>query len=138
MDDIADEQEHALPSNEEGSMSLTIDGITYYTTNEAAHELGVQPNSLRTVVANGTIAVRYMEELGRNLIAADELERYRVERAGQKGWTTRKDPSYQPTNSRAAYFREYRRRRRQEAAEQKQTREQTQTHTTTELEEEHR
>jgi hypothetical protein len=138
MDDVANEQGRALPSKGEVSMPLTIDGILYYTTTEAAHELGVQPTSLRKVVANGTIAVRYMEELGRNLIAADELERYRVERAGQKGWTTRKDPSYQPTNSRAAYFREYRRRRRQEAAEQKQTREQTQTHTTTELEEEHR
>ncbi len=108
-------------------MPLTIDGITYYTTNEAAHELGVQPNSLRTVVAHGTIAVRYMEELGRNLIATDEVERYRAEHTGQKGWTTRKDPSYQPTNSRAAYFREYRRRKRQEAADQ--------THTTTETEE---
>jgi len=119
-------------------MPLTIDGTLYYTTTEAAHELGVQPTSLRKVVANGTIAVRYVEELGRNLIAADELERYRAERAGQKGWTTRKDPSYQPTNSRAAYFRAYRQRRRQEAAEQKQTRAQTQTHTTTEIEEEHR
>jgi len=121
MNDVADEQEHALPSKGEGSMPLTIDGITYYTTNEAAHELGVQPNSLRTVVAHGTIAVRYMEELGRNLIAADELERYRAERAGQKGWTTRKDPSYQPTNSRAAYFRAYRQRKRQETAEQAHT-----------------
>ena len=102
-------------------MPLTIDGIIYYTTNEAARELGVQPNSLRTVVAHGTIAVRYMEELGRNLIAADELERYRSEHAGQQGWTTRKNPSYEPTNSRAAYFRAYRRRKRQEAAERANT-----------------
>ena len=113
-------------------MPLTIDGITYYTTNEAARALGVQPNSLRTVVANGTIAVRYMEELGRNLIAADELERYRSEHAGQRGWATRKDPSYQPTTSRAAYFREYRRRKLREAAEQ------APTHTATEIEEEPR
>jgi len=138
MDDVADEQGRALPSKGEVFMPLTIDGTLYYTTTEAAHELGVQPTSLRKVVANGTIAVRYVEELGRNLIAADELERYRSEHAGQQGWTTRKDPSYQPTNSRAAYFRAYRQRKRQEAAEQKQTREQTQTHTTTEIEEEHR
>jgi len=98
-------------------MPLTIDGITYYTTTEAAHELGVQPTSLRKVVANGTIAVRHIEELGRNLIAADEVERYRSEHAGQQGWTTRKDPDYQPTTSRAAYFRAYRRRKRQEAAD---------------------
>jgi len=55
------------------------------------------------------------------------LERYRAERAGQKGWTTRKDPSYQPINSRAAYFREYRRRRRQETAEQAPTTTDTET-----------
>ena len=116
MDDAADEQSHAIPSKEEDSMPLTIDGITYYTTNEAAHALGVQPNSLRTVVANGTIAVRYIEELGRNLIAADEVERYRIEHAGQKGWAARKDPDYRPTASRAAYFRAYRQRKRQEAA----------------------
>jgi len=126
MDDVADEQGRALPSKGEVSMPLTIDGTLYYTTTEAAHELGVQPTSLRKVVANGTIAVRYVEELGRNLIAADELERYRAERAGQKGWTTRKDPSYQPTNSRAAYFRAYRQRKRQEMAEQ--------AHTTTDTE----
>jgi len=108
-------------------MPLTIDGTLYYTTTEAAHELGVQPTSLRKVVANGTIAVRYVEELGRNLIAADELERYRAERAGQKGWTTRKDPGYQPTNSRAAYFRAYRQRKRQETAEQAQTTTDTET-----------
>jgi len=126
MDDVADEQERALPSKGEVSMPLTIDGTLYYTTTEAAHELGVQPTSLRKVVANGTIAVRYVEELGRNLIAADELERYRGEHAGQQGWTTRKDPSYQPTNSRAAYFRAYRQRKRQETAEQ--------AHTTTDTE----
>jgi len=127
MDEVADEQGHTVPSKEEGSMPLTIDGITYYTTTEAAHALGVQPTSLRKVVANGTIVVRYVEELGRNLIAADEVERYRAEHAGQQGWTVRKDPNYQPTNSRAAYFRAYRRRKRQEAA--------AQAHTTTDTEE---
>ena len=113
-------------------MPLTIDGIIYYTTTEAAHELGVRPSSVRAAVANGAIAVRHIEELDRNLITTDELERYRTEHAGQRGWTTRKDPNYQPTTSRGAYFRAYRRRKLQEAAEQ------ARAHTTTETEEEPR
>ena len=118
-------------------MPLTIDGTLYYTTTEAARELGVQPGAVRDAVARGAIAVRHVEEIDRNLIALQDLERYRAERAGQQGWAARKDPTYQPTDSRAAYFREYRRRRRQEAAEQAQAHEQTQTHSTTEAGEEH-
>jgi len=134
---LAGERRHALPSMVEGLMPLTIDGTLYYTTTEAARELGVQPGAVRDAVARGVIAVRHVEEIDRNLIALQDLERYRAERAGQQGWAARKDPTYQPTDSRAAYFREYRRRRRQEAAEQAQAHEQTQTHSTTEAGEEH-
>ncbi len=117
----AGERRHALPSMMEGLMPLTIDGTLYYTTTEAARELGVQPGAVRDAVARGAITVRHVEEIDRNLIALQELERYRSEHAGQQGWTTRKDPSYQPTNSRAAYFRAYRQRKRQETAEQAHT-----------------
>ena len=134
---LAGERRHALPSIMEGLMPLTIDGTLYYTTTEAARELGVQPGAVRDAVARGVIAVRHVEEIDRNLIARQDLERYRAERAGQQGWAARKDPTYRPTDSRAAYFREYRRRRRQEAAEREQAREQTQTHPTTETGEEH-
>ncbi len=97
-------------------MPIVLDGALYYTTTEAAARLDVRPESLRDAVKRGRIRVRRLEDLNRNVIAADELERYRAEQAGGQGWAARKAPGYTPNTERAAYLREYRQRKRQGSA----------------------
>jgi excisionase family DNA binding protein len=93
-------------------MPLILDGVTYYTTKEAAEKLGIQHATLRGAVARRRIAVRRLPEMRRNLIAEDELERYRHEVAGTKGWTARKRPGYTPDERRRAYQQRWRERHR--------------------------
>src|SRR5919108_1121832 len=93
-------------------MPLILDGVTYYTTKEAAEKLGIQHATLRGAVARGRIAVRRLPELRRNVIAEDELERYRREVAGTRGWTARKRPGYMPDERRRAYQQRWRERHR--------------------------
>ena len=93
-------------------MPLILDGVTHYTTKEAAEKLGIQHATLRGAVARGRIAVRRLPELRRNVIAEDELERYRREVAGTKGWTARKAPGYTPDERRRVYQKRWRERHR--------------------------
>jgi predicted site-specific integrase-resolvase len=53
-------------------MPLILDGVTNYTTKEAAEKLGLQHATLRGVVARGRIAVKRLPELRRNLAAEEE------------------------------------------------------------------
>ena len=93
-------------------MPLILEGVTYYTTKEAAEKLGIQHATLRGAVARGRIAVKRLPELRRNVIAEDELERYRREVAGTRGWTARKRPGYTPDERGRAYQQRWRERHR--------------------------
>ena len=80
-----------------------IDG--YYTTKESADALGLSHVTMRGAVRRGVIAVKKVA--GRNLIPADEVERYRAEHLGQLGWDKRKAPGYTPNEKLRAYQRAY-------------------------------
>lgn len=82
----------------------------WYTTSEAAHELGLSASAMRDAVRRGAIRVERIH--GRlNGIRPDELARYREEHQGGNGWDKRRDPAYQPSKG-AQYARAYRERRR--------------------------
>jgi excisionase family DNA binding protein len=93
-------------------MPLVLEGRVYYTTKEAADRLDVEHASVRGAVARGSLAVHRIEELRRNLIAEEELERYKDEVLGGKGWSTRKAPDYTPNVKRREYQRAWRERKR--------------------------
>jgi excisionase family DNA binding protein len=82
----------------------------YYTTTEAARELGIKPASLRGAVMRGRIRV---ERLGdRNLVPVAELERYRAEVSGTRGWSERKEAAHMPNRDAAIRQRAYRERKK--------------------------
>jgi len=60
----------------------------YYTTTEAAALLGLQPPTVRDAVRRGRVTVERVG--GRNLITTAEIERYRAEVQGTRGWEERK------------------------------------------------
>jgi excisionase family DNA binding protein len=86
----------------------TIDG--YYTTREAAEELGLSHVTMRDAVRRGVIEVKKVAR--RSLIPAAEVERYKVEHRGQLGWDKRKAPGYTPNEKQRAYQRAYYQRRK--------------------------
>jgi excisionase family DNA binding protein len=86
----------------------TIDG--YYTTKEAADELGLAHGTMRDAVRRGVIAAKKVAR--RSLIPAAEVERYRAEHLGQLGWDKRKAPGYTPNEKLRAYQRAYYQRRK--------------------------
>jgi excisionase family DNA binding protein len=86
----------------------TIDG--YYTTREAADELGVSHVTMGDAVRRGVIDVKKVAR--RSLIPAAEVERYRAEHLGQGGWDKRKAPGYTPSEKQHAYQRAYYQRRK--------------------------
>ncbi len=58
-----------------------------YTVNEAARLLELTPGAVRNAIHRGALAVDQSIP-GRNFIAAAEIERYRREVLGRKGWAT--------------------------------------------------
>lgn len=96
-------------------MPLVLDGRLYYTTKEAANYLGLDHATVRGAVMRGRIAARRLGELRRNVIAFDDLERYKADVSGQKGWEMRKAPGYSPNVERREYQRAWREQHRQKA-----------------------
>ena len=85
----------------------------WYTTAEAAEALGLSAASVRHAVMRGALAVQQVH--GRlNAISAEEVERYRAEHLGGKGWDKRRDPASAPSAG-ALASRRYRERKRAEA-----------------------
>lgn len=80
----------------------------WYTTEEAAHELGIAPSTIRGAAKRGVLKVEVIAPRVR-AITREELERYRVEHLG-KNWETRRAGQGDP--GRAAYHRDYRARRK--------------------------
>jgi excisionase family DNA binding protein len=86
----------------------TIEG--YYTTKEAADELGLSHVTMRDAVRRGVIEAKKVAR--RSLIPAAEVERYRTEHLGQLGWDKRKQPDYTPNEKLRVYQRAYYQRRK--------------------------
>ncbi len=89
----------------------------WYTTSEAAAELGLSPATVRDAVRRGAIKAEKVH--GRlNGISAAEIARYAHENQGGKGWDQRRSPTYTPSKG-AEYARAYRERKKkqQEQAE---------------------
>jgi excisionase family DNA binding protein len=89
----------------------------YYTTKEAADELGLSHVTMRDAVRRGVFkGVKKLPR--RTLIPAAEVQRYKDERLGQLGWDKRKAPDYTPNEKLRVYQRAYYQRRK--AARQQQ------------------
>jgi len=65
-------------------MPLTIEGTTYYTTAEAAVELGLSQAAVRYAIARGTLEHAVINPR-LNMVSRASIERYRRERLGQAG-----------------------------------------------------
>ena len=67
-----------------GWVPLEIEGATYYTTAEAAAQLGVSHSAIRFAIANGTLeSVEVNPRL--NMVSAASLEQYRRAHLGRRG-----------------------------------------------------
>jgi len=64
----------------------------WYTTEEAARALGVNPSTLRGAARRGMLTVHVVAPRVR-AITPEELERYRREHLGKNGWSTRRSKS---------------------------------------------
>ncbi len=82
----------------------------WYTTEEAARELGVAPSTIRGAARKGTIKVEVIAPRVR-AITREELERYRSEHLG-RNWGGRRAGVVNERN--AAYHRNYRTRKKAE------------------------
>ncbi len=82
----------------------------FYTIQEAAGELGLAESTLRRYISDGVIR---SDKIGArlNVIPVDELERYRHDRLGGRGWADRRAPGYQPSPM-AQRARDYRARKK--------------------------
>ena len=82
----------------------------YYTTAEAAETLGLSQTAMQNAVRRG--ALRAEKIARRFLIPAAEVERYRNEVLGTRGWDKRKQPDYTPNAKHKEYQRAYYQRRK--------------------------
>jgi hypothetical protein len=87
-----------------------INGTTYYSTKEAAAELGIAWASVRDAIRRGTLA---HEQFGArlNMVPETALEDYRHDHLGQGSQGRRIDPT-KPVTKGALYARAYRARKR--------------------------
>lgn len=76
---------------------MPIEG-EYYTVQEAAAVLGVQPVTVRSAIRHGTLVG---EKKGPRLlvIARGEVERYQQAHSGGQGWEKRKASDYAPSTT---------------------------------------
>ena len=91
----------------------------YYTTAEAAKELGLSQAAMQNAVRRG--ALRAEKIARRILIPAAEVERYARDVQGARGWDKRKQPDYTPNAKHQEYQRRYyqaRKARKQQPATQ--------------------
>jgi len=63
---------------------LVIDGITHYSTAEAAERLGLKPQTVKNAIATGTLAYKAVSPRV-NMVPEPALEEYRRTRLGQRG-----------------------------------------------------
>ena len=77
----------------------------YYTTAEAAKELGLSQAAMQNAVRRG--ALRAEKIARRILIPAAEVERYAQQVQGTQGWDKRKQPDYTPNTKQRAYQQAY-------------------------------
>ena len=82
----------------------------YYTTAEAAQKLGLSQTAMQNAVRRG--ALRAEKIARRILIPAAEVERYRNEVQGTRGWEKRKQPDYTPNEKQRTYQQAYYQRRK--------------------------
>ncbi|MDQ2830046.1 MAG: helix-turn-helix domain-containing protein [Chloroflexota bacterium] len=61
----------------------------WYTTEEAARELGLAPSTIRGAAKRGALQVHVVAPRVR-AITREELDRYRREHLGKAGWATRR------------------------------------------------
>ena len=66
----------------------------WYTTEEAARELGLAASTIRGAAKRGVLTAHVVAPRVR-AITREELERYRREHLGKGGWTTRRTRSEQ-------------------------------------------
>jgi len=93
---------------------LTIDGTTYYTTREAAAELGIEWATVRDAIRRGVLEKRQLTPR-LNVVPQFALEEYRLGHLGHGSQARRLDPS-RPVSKGAAYARAYRERKKATAA----------------------
>lgn len=95
-------------------MPLIIDGTTYYTTREAAAELGIEWATVRDAIRRGALEKRPINPR-LNMVPEPSLEEYRRAHLGQGSQARRLDPS-KPVTKGALYARAYRARKKSETA----------------------
>lgn len=94
-------------------MPLTLDGTTYYTTREAAAELGIEWATVRDAIRRGVLEKRQLTPR-LNVVPEPSLAEYRREHLGQGSQARRLDPS-RPVSKGATYARAYRERKKAKA-----------------------
>ncbi len=93
---------------------LIIDGTTYYTTREAAAELGIEWVTVRDAIRRGALEKRPINPR-LNMVPEPSLEEYRRARLGQGSQARRLDPT-KPVSKGAEYARAYRERKKSKIA----------------------
>ncbi len=81
-----------------------------YTVKEAAARLGLAESTIRCAICSGAMRAQKIG-LRLNVITAEEVERYRQERWGTRGWDKRKARDYQPSRG-AQWAKDYRHRKK--------------------------
>ena len=72
----------------------------WLTTAEAAEVLGLSQGTVKLAITRGTLKARKVSRI--NMIAPEDLEKYRREHLGKQGWDRRKEPGYEPDPKRKA------------------------------------
>ncbi len=82
----------------------------FYTVKEAAAKLGLAESTIRCAICSGVLRAQKIG-LRLNVITVGEVERYRQERWGTRGWDKRKARDYQPSRG-AQWAKDYRHRKK--------------------------
>jgi predicted DNA-binding protein (UPF0251 family) len=77
---------------------LRIDGEDWFTTTRAAAELGLSPSTLRTVIQQGKLQVKYLHARSM-LVSRSEVERYRQDHLGARGKAGRSGRKKKPASA---------------------------------------
>lgn len=91
-------------------MPVVIDGLTYYTTKEAAAALGIEWATVRDAIRRGVLEKKPLTPR-LNMVPEPSLEAYRREHLGQGSQARRLDPD-KPVTKGALYARAYRERKK--------------------------
>jgi excisionase family DNA binding protein len=77
---------------------LRIDGQEFLTTSRAAKELGLTASTLRTVIQQGKLHVKYLHARSM-LVSRAEVERYRHDHLGARGKAGRSGRKKKPAST---------------------------------------